>query len=159
MQLFEVHWLERLQALPRAFPEHWPFVQLFEAHWLEREQAAPVLVPRQHPSVQLFDSHWLLSEHREPVDRSRQYPPVQLFEEHWLDSEQALPRRSLHALPALHVPSRPMSRVHAEGSGRLEAARWLHCAGHMKSIGLHAAMHLPTSKPLHCSNAALVAQA
>jgi hypothetical protein len=43
-----------------------------------------------------------------------------------------------------------MSRVHAEGSGRLEAARWLHCAGHMKSIGLHAARHAPTSKPLHC---------
>jgi hypothetical protein len=113
-------------------------------------QAELALVPRQHPPVQLFDSHWLLSEHREPVDRERQYPSVQLFEEHWLDSWQALWRRSLQVPPLSQVPSRLMSRVHAEGSGRLEAARWLHCAGHMKSIGLHAARHAPTSKPLHC---------
>ncbi len=159
MQLFEVHWLDNVQALPRPFPEHWPFVQLFEAHWLDSVQAEPVLVPRQHPSVQLFDSHWLLSVHREPVDRERQYPPVQLFDEHWLDSVQALPRKSLQVVLLPHVPSRLMSRVHAEGSGRLAAARWLHCAGHMKSIGLHAARQAPTSKPLHCSNAALVAHA
>jgi hypothetical protein len=63
---------------------------------------------------------------------------------------QAAPRESLQVPLLVHWPSRLKSRVHADGSGRVDAARWLHWPGHMKSIGAHAAMHAPTSKPTHC---------
>jgi hypothetical protein len=162
VQLREVHWMLSVHALPRPLPEQRPLVQLPESHWVLSEHASPTPVPRQQPPVQLPESHWTLSEQRAPTLRLRQYPSVQLLLAHWVLSVQAAPRalEQLEPLPdEPQSPSRPVSRVHAEGSGRELAARSKHESRQVKSPGSHAEVQPARSKPEHCTNAVLVAQA